>query len=266
VHTRTDEIADGVYRISTFVADVPPHGFTFNQFLLDAEEPLLYHTGMRALFPAVSGAVAAVVPLERLRWIAFSHVEADECGSVEQFLAAAPHAQVAHGALGCQISLDDMLSRPPVPMVDGQVLDLGGKSLRARRVRHLDTPHVPHNWEARALVEEQTGTLLCGDLGTQLGHPEPLTADVVGPAMEAEHAFRATSLSPAVPATLRRLAETAPTTLAVMHGSSFAGDGAAVLRELASAYEQEFPELCQGPATAAVPAQVTAAPVPAPDR
>ena len=266
MQTRTDEIADGVYRISTFVADVPPHGFTFNQFLLDAEEPLLYHTGMRALFPLVSQAVAAVVPLERLRWVAFSHVEADECGSVEQFLAAAPRAQVAHGALGCQVSLDDMLSRPPVPMVDGQVLDLGGKQLRARRVRHLDTPHVPHNWEARALFEEQTGTLLCGDLGTQLGHPEPLTTDVVGPAMEAEHAFRATSLSPAVPATLRRLAETSPGTLAVMHGSSFTGDGSAVLRELAAAYEQEFPELCQGAAAAAVPAQPSAAPVPAAER
>jgi flavorubredoxin len=245
VHTRTDEIADGVYRISTFVGDVPPKGFTFNQFLLDAEEPLLYHTGMRALFPLVSEAVAAVVPLDRLRWIAFAHVEADECGAVEQFLAAAPQAQVAHGALGCQVSLDDMLSRPPVPLADGQVLDLGGKELRMRSVRHLDTPHVPHNWESRVLYEEQTGTLLCGDLGSQLGNHEPLADDVIEPAIEAEQVFRASSLSATVPATLRRLAALQPRTLAIMHGSSYTGDGAAVLQELAGAYEQTFPELCK---------------------
>ena len=252
---RTDEIAEGVYRISTFVPDAETPGFTFNQFLLDAEEPLLYHTGMRSLFPLVSEAVAAVVPLDRLRWITFSHVEADECGAVEQFLAAAPRAQVAHGALGCQVTLDDMLSRSPVPLADGQVLELGGKQLRARRVRHLDTPHVPHNWEARVLFEEQTGTLLCGDLGTQLGHHEPLVDDLVDDAIQAERVFRFSSLSPAVPATLRRLAETAPRTLAVMHGSSFSGDGATVLRELAAAYEAEFPELCLAGTSPAVPEQ-----------
>ncbi len=255
MQTRTDEIAEGVYRISTLVPDVPPHGFTFNQFLVDADEPLLYHTGMRALFPLVSEAVAAVVPLDRLRWITFSHVEADECGAVEQFLAAAPRAQVAHGAVGCSVTLDDMLSRPPVALADGQVLDLGGKQLRARRVRHLDTPHVPHNWEARVLFEEQTGTLLCGDLGSQLGHPQPLVEDLVDEAIEAERAFRASSLSPALPATLRRLAETEPRTLAIMHGSSFSGDGATVLRELATAYEGAFPELCLAGAAPGVPEQ-----------
>ncbi|MDP9434950.1 MAG: MBL fold metallo-hydrolase [Actinomycetota bacterium] len=256
MHTRTDEIADGVYRISTLVDDVPPRGFTFNQFLLDAEEPLLYHTGMRSLFPLVSEAVAAVVPLERLRWIAFAHVEADECGAVEQFLAAAPRAQVAHGALGCQVSLDDMLSRPPVPLADGQVLDLGGKELRLRRVRHVDTPHVPHNWESRVLFEEQTGTLLCGDLGSQLGQHEPLLDDLVDPAIEAEQVFRASSLSPALPATLRRLAALEPSTLAIMHGSSYKGDGAAALSRLAEAYEHAFPELCLPGEVPAVPPQV----------
>lgn len=257
MRTRTDEIADGVYRISTFVEDVPPRGFTFNQFVLDAEEPLLYHTGMRGLFPIVSDAVAALVPLEQLRWIAFAHVEADECGAVEPFLAAAPQAQVAHGALGCQISLDDMLSRPPVPLADGQVLDLGGKELRMRRVRHLDTPHVPHNWESRVLYEEQTGTLLCGDLGTQLGNHEPVARDVVDAAIEAEQVFRPTSLSAAVPATLRRLAELQPTTLAIMHGSSCTGDGAAVLQQLATAYEQAFPDLCLPGQAPPVPAQAS---------
>ena len=255
MQTRTDEIADGIYRISTYISGIGPTGFTFNQFLVDAEEPLLYHTGMRSLFPPVSEAVDAVVPLERLRWIAFSHVEADECGSVEQFLAAAPSARVAHGALGCQVSLDDMLSRPPLPLADGEVLDLGGRELSLRRVRHVDTPHVPHNWESRVLLEEQTGTLLCGDLGTQLGDPDPLVDDLIDAAMEAERMFRQTSLGPAIPATLRRLADLEPRTLAVMHGGSCTGDGAAVLRELATAYEAAFPDSCLPGAAAAVPQQ-----------
>jgi flavorubredoxin len=125
------------------------------------------------------------------------------------------------------------------------VLHLGGKELRMRSVRHLDTPHVPHNWESRVLYEEQTGTLLCGDLGSQLGNHEPLADDVIEPAIEAEQVFRASSLSATVPATLRRLAALQPRTLAIMHGSSYTGDGAAVLQELASAYEQTFPELCK---------------------
>jgi hypothetical protein len=127
--TTLDEIADGIYRISTFVPEVGPDGFTFNQFLVDAEEPLLYHTGMKGLFPLVSREVARVRPLEQLRWIAFAHVEADECGAIEQFLAAAPNAQVAHGATGCMVSLNDMLSSPPRPLVDGETVDLGGKEV-----------------------------------------------------------------------------------------------------------------------------------------
>src|SRR3954469_10830648 len=121
--TTLDEIADGIYRISTFVPEIGPDGFTFNQFLLDAEEPLLYHTGMKALFPLVSLEVARVRPLEQLQWIAFAHVEADECGAIEQFLAAAPNAQVAHGVTGCMVSLNDMLSRPPRPLADGETVD-----------------------------------------------------------------------------------------------------------------------------------------------
>ena len=149
--TTLDEIADGIYRISTFVPEVGPDGFTFNQFLLDAEEPLLYHTGMKGLFPLVSEEVARVRPVEQLRWIAFAHVEADECGAIEQFLAAAPNAQVAHGATGCMVSLNDMRPpRPPRPLADGETVDLGGKEVRTRRVRHLATPHVPHNWSRRS--------------------------------------------------------------------------------------------------------------------
>ena len=137
--TKIDEIADGIYRLSTFLPEfAPPAGFTMNQFLIAADEPLLFHTGPRGMFPLVAEAVATIVPVESVRWITFGHVEADECGSMNLWLAAAPASQVAHGALGCEVSLDDMCDRPPVPLSDGEVIELGGK-----RVRHIDTPHVP---------------------------------------------------------------------------------------------------------------------------
>jgi flavorubredoxin len=235
--TTVDEIADGIYRLSTWVPDIaPPAGFTFNQFLIDAEEPLLFHTGPRAMFPLVSEAVGSVLPVERLRWITFGHVEADECGSMNQWLAAAPGAEVAHGMVGCMVSLNDLADRPPRPLADGEVLDLGG-----RRVRHLDTPHVPHAWEARVLYEETTGTLLCGDLFTHLGNGAALTGgDIVEPAMQAEAIFRATSLAPDTASVMRRLGDLAPNTLGLMHGSSYNGDGAKALYDLAAAYEAQF--------------------------
>src|ERR1700716_3780075 len=189
---RIDEIADRIFRLSTFVPDIGPTGFTFNQFLVDADEPLLFHTGPRGMFPLVSEAVASVTPIERLRWITFGHVEADECGAMNLFLAAAPNAQVAHGGLGCRVAINDMADRPPRPLGDGEVIDLGGK-----RVRHIDTPHVPHAWEARVLYEETTNTLLCGDLLTALGDGPALTADdVVEAASQAEDVFGATCLTP----------------------------------------------------------------------
>lgn len=231
--TRTDEIADGVFRISTFVPEIGPTGFTFNQFLLRANEPLLFHTGPRRMFPLVSSAVARVVPIASLRWIAFGHIEADECGSMNEWLAAAPRAQVAHGATGVMVSLNDLADREPRALADGEVLDLGGK-----RVRHIDTPHVPHCWEARVLYDETTKTLLCGDLFTHLGNGPALTRnDVVGPAREAEALFHASSITPATAPTIRALAKLAPERLALMHGSSFEGDCAKALRELADAYE-----------------------------
>ena len=241
--TSVAEIAAGIYRISTYVPHLGPRGFTFNQFLLDAEEPLLYHTGMRALFPVVSAEVDRIVGLQRLRWIAFSHVEADECGAMNEFLAAAPQAQVAHGATGVMVSLDDLADRPPRALADGEVIDLGGRELRARRVRHVDTPHVPHNWEARVLYEEVTGTLFCGDLATQDGNGPAVTGDdLIEQALAAEDLFHQTSLAAAVPATLRSLAAIEPTTLAIMHGSSYRGDGGSQLRALADAYEATYPE------------------------
>jgi flavorubredoxin len=234
--TTIDEIAPDIFRISTFVSDIGPTGFTFNQFLIRAEQPLLFHCGPRTMFPLVTGAMADVLPVEALRWITFGHLEADESGGMNAFLAAAPHAEVAHGAMGCLVSLNDLADRPPRPLADGEVIDLGGK-----RVRHLDTPHVPHGWDARVLFEEVTGTLFCGDLFTHVGRGPAVTeSDLVEPADAAETMFRSTSLTPDTAPTIRRLAELNPTTLAVMHGSSFTGDCAGALNALADSYAERL--------------------------
>jgi len=235
METKIDEIANRIYRISTYIPEIaPPAGFNMNQFLVMADEPLLFHTGPRALFPFVAEAVAGVTPVESLRWITFGHVEADECGSVNMWLAAAPRAQVAHGELGCMVSLNDLCDRPPRPLSEGEVLDLGDK-----RVRHIDTPHVPHGWEARVLYEETTNTLLCGDLFSQVGNGAALTnSDIVEPSMVTEGMFHYSCLSPQTAGTLRRLGDLGATTLATMHGSSYEGDGRTALYELAARYEQ----------------------------
>ncbi len=235
--TTVDEIADGVFRLSTWVPDIaPPAGFTFNQFLVRAEQPLLFHTGPRAMFPLVSEAVGRILPVDTLRWITFGHVEADECGSMNEWLAAAPAAEVAHGVIGCMVSLNDLADRPPRALADGEVLDLGGK-----RVRHIDTPHVPHGWEARVLYEEATGTLLCGDLFTHLGNgPALIAGDIIEPAIAAEAMFRSTALAPDTAAVLRRLGDLEPKVLALMHGSSYNGDCAKALYDLADAYETQL--------------------------
>jgi len=231
--TRIDEIATRIYRVSTYV---PEADFMFNQFVVDADEPLLFHTGPRALFPAVSAAVARVVPPARLRWIAFGHVESDECGAMNAWLAAAPHAEVAHGQIGCMVSVNDLADRPPRALAHREVLDLGG-----RRVRHLDTPHVPHGWDAGVLFEETTSTLFVGDLFTATGASAPTTTDdLLAPAMAAEDHFGATCLTPATAPTIAALADLAPRTLALMHGPAFVGDGAAQLRRLAEAYAARF--------------------------
>ena len=233
METRVTEIADHTYRLSTFVPEVGPTGFTFNQFLIDDEQPLLFHTGPRAMFPLVSEAIASIVPVEQLRWITFGHLESDECGAMNLFLGAAPSAEVAHGLMGCMVSLNDLCDRPPVPLAGDQVIDLG-----SHRVRHIDTPHVPHGWDARVLYDETTATLFAGDLFSNLGDPAPLTTDdIVGAAGQAEDMFGATCLTPTTAPTIRRLADLAPTTIAVMHGSSFTGDGAAALHLLADDYE-----------------------------
>jgi flavorubredoxin len=231
METTTTEIADGIYRISTFVPDA---GMTFNQVLVDAEEPLLFHTGMRALFPLVSAAVGAVLPLSSLRWISFGHVEADECGSINQWLDAAPNASVAFGGLGCMVSVNDLADRPPRALDDGEVIDLGGK-----RLRYLATPHVPHGWEAGVFFEETTSTLLCGDLFTQLGDGPALREDSpMEPTIAAEDAFGYSSLAPSTERTIGRLSDLAPSTLALMHGPAYSGDGRQWLLDLAADYHR----------------------------
>jgi len=235
METRVHEIADGIYRLSTFVPDIaPPAGFTFNQFLVLGDEPLMFHTGLRKMFGLNRAALARIIPPERLRWIAYGHFEADECGAMNEWLAVAPNATPAHRATGVLVSLNDFADRAPRTLADGEVIDLGGK-----RVRFIDTPHTPHGWDAGVLFEDSTGTLLCGDLFTQLGDGPALTGrDVVGPAIAGEDVFQYSSLSPAMGATIRGLADLAPRTLALMHGPSFTGDGGAALRALADDYDR----------------------------
>ena len=237
MQTRVSEIAPNIYRLSTFVPDIaPPAGFTINQFLVDADEPLLFHTGPRAMFPLVSEAVASVMPLERLRWISFSHLESDESGAMNLWLQAAPRATIAHGEIGCMVSLGDLADRAPRPLADEEVMDIGGK-----RIRFLATPHVPHSWDAGLMFEEETSTLLCSDLFTHVGDPKPVTdADILGPAAQAEEMFQSTPLTPQLAPTIRRLAALNPQTLAVMHGSSFNGDCAVALDALADFYGERL--------------------------
>ncbi|HZO93256.1 MAG TPA: hypothetical protein VFB22_05760 [Candidatus Baltobacteraceae bacterium] len=234
--TRVTEIADGIYQLSTHIEHAGPTGFTFNQFLVDGEEPLLFHTGLRVMFPAVAEAIATVMPLRRLRWITFGHFEADECGAMNDFLEAAPDATVAHGAVGVMVSVADQAIRAPHVLTDGDVIDLGGK-----RMRRIETPHVPHGWDAGLFYEETTGTLFAGDLLTRGGAYAALTGnDLLAEATAFEAVMQSTSLGPRTVPTIRRLAELRPSTLALMHNSAYTGDGAAALHELADWYAAEL--------------------------
>jgi flavorubredoxin len=237
MQAQIDEVAAGIYRLSVHVSHIaPPAGFTFNHFLVRADEPMLFHCGLRGMFPVLSEAVARLMPIDQLRWIGFGHVEADECGAMNSWLAIAPRAQVVHGATACMVSVNDLADRPPRTLADGEMLDLGGK-----RVRYIDTPHVPHGWEAGVLHEETTGTLLCGDLFTHPGDGLAVTdKDVVGPAIEAERLFHYTSLGPSTAPNIRKLAALKPRTLALMHGASYHGDGSRALNALADYYDGEL--------------------------
>jgi flavorubredoxin len=230
--TNVHEVADGIYRINTPVQIEGAGGFSFNQYLIVDEEPLLFHSGLRKMFPLVCEAVASVLPVERLRYIAMSHVEADECGSLNEWLAAAPQSVPLCGTVAALVSVGDLADRPPRALADGEGLSLGRHS-----VRWIDAPHLPHAWECGFLAEERTATLLCGDLFTQGGADlPPLTeSDILGPSEAFRHEMDYFSHTKKARAMLERLASTQPSTLACMHGSAWRGDGAALLRALADA-------------------------------
>jgi flavorubredoxin len=228
--TNLCEIADGIYRINTpLPPSVVPGGFSFNQYLILDDEPLLFHTGPRKLFPLVSEAVRKLMPIERLRYVAFSHVEADECGSLNDWLRAAPQSVPVCSQVAAMVSIDDLADRPPRPLADGESIAFGKHT-----VQWIDAPHLPHAWECGFLTEMETGTLLCGDLFTQPGTGEiPLTeSDILGPSEAFRHQLDYFSHTTNAAAVIERLAATNPTTLACMHGSAWRGDGAGLLRAL----------------------------------
>jgi len=227
--TNVHEIADGIYRINTPVALPDGGGFSFNQYLVIDDEPLLFHTGPRRMFPLVHEAVASVLPVARLRHVAFSHVESDECGSLNEWLAAAPRAAPLCGQVAAMVSIGDLADRPPRALADGEVIPLGRHSLR-----WFDTPHLPHAWECGFLLEERTATLLCGDLFTQPGAEHaPLTeGDILGPSEAFRRQLDYFSHTKHVRTMIEKLAATQPRVLACMHGSAWQGDGGRLLRAL----------------------------------
>ncbi|GIW44343.1 MAG: hypothetical protein KatS3mg077_1625 [Candidatus Binatia bacterium] len=229
--TNIEEVAERIYRINTPVAlGGMPNGFSFNQFLVVDEFSLLFHTGPRRLFPLVVEAVSAVIPASSLRYVGVSHVEADECGSLNEWLAIAPQATPLCGRIAAEVSIADLADRAPRALGDGERLSIGDHTLC-----WLDTPHVPHAWECGLVFEERTSTLLCGDLFTQPGNglPAVTEADILGPSESFRAALDYYSHTRHARRILERLAATAPSTLACMHGSVWAGDGASLLRALA---------------------------------
>jgi flavorubredoxin len=226
------EIASGAYRISTFN---PDFGIQFNQFLIKDEEPFLMHTGLKKMFPETRAAVASVLDPGKLRWIGFSHFESDECGALNEWLKVAPQAQALCSSVGAIVMVNDFADRPPRALADGEVLNIG-----AQRLRFLFTPHVPHCWDAGLFFEEVNGLLLCSDLFFHPGDPEPLAGDEV--LARAQDSIvqnldgplaKDMPYTPYTDDTLRRIAALKPRTMAVMHGSSFEGDGAAAIESLA---------------------------------
>jgi len=227
--TNVHEIADGIYRINTPVVIEGAGGFSFNQYLIVDDEPLLFHTGPRKMFPLVREAVANVLPVEKLRYIGFSHVEADECGSLNEWLAAAPQSVPLCGTVAAMVSVNDLADRAPRALADEERLPLGRHT-----VRWLDTPHLPHAWECGFLTEEHTSTLFCGDLFTQPGAdlPPMTESDILGPSEAFRHQMDYFSHTKNARELLEKLASTNPITLACMHGSAWRGDGAQLLRAL----------------------------------
>lgn len=230
--TRIDEIANGIFRISTPVPpEAIPGGFSFNQYLVVDEAPLLYHTGTNNMFPKVRDAIATVIPVESLRYIGFSHYEADECGSLNKFLEVAPNAEPLCSQIAKMVSVDDFASRPAHALSDGEELSLGD-----HKVKWIDTPHLPHGWECGHLFESTTKTLFCGDLFTQGGHEhDALTSnDILEPSEQMRSALDYYSHTGNVHQLMEKLAINSPEVLACMHGAAWKGDGGALLRQLAN--------------------------------
>lgn len=231
--TRIAAVGFDTYQVSTYLEEMD---FTINQYLVVGDEPMLFHTGMRGLFSDVRAAVSEVLDPSSLRWISFGHVEADECGAMNDWLECAPAATVAFGELGCMLSIADMATRAPVPLVDGDVF--------ADRFRWIATPHVPHGWEAGLVFDQATRTLFCGDLLSVYGNYEPTTSDdYVASAIDAENAMPSMSLHPQTGAIIRTLADLSPAALAPMHGPVFTGDCASALRALADDAQERLARL-----------------------
>lgn len=228
--SRVDEVADGIFRINTPIPpSVVPGGFSFNQYLIRDDEPLLFHTGSRKLFPSVSEAISRIIPLSSLRYIGSSHHEQDEDGALNEFLAAAPMAVPVCSLVGAMINADGM-DRPPRALRDGEHLSIG-----QRQVTWYDAPHLPHGWETGYIYESTSQVLFCGDILTQPGPGDEPTieADILGPAEAFRKAMDYFSHGSMAPSHLKRLASLEPKTLACMHGSAWLGDGRALLIELA---------------------------------
>jgi len=231
--TNVYEIADGIFRINTPVQIPGGGGFSFTPYLIADDDPLLFHTAPRKMFPLVREAAATILPVESLRYVSFSHVESDECGSLNEWLAAAPRAVPLCGTVAAMVSISDLADREPRPMVDGETISLGRHA-----VRWIDTPHLPHAWECGYLFEESTATLLCGDIFSQGGDDcPPITEDdILGPSeafrLELDYLSHADNLRELI----EKLAATNPKTLACMHGSAWRGDGAKLLRALADVW------------------------------
>lgn len=231
--TNVHEIARDIYRINTPIA-IPggPGRFNFNQYLIVDDEAMLFHTGPRRMFPLVQEAIGRVMPVKNLKYVGLSHFEADECGAMNEFLAAAPQAVPVCGQIAAMVSVSDVADRAPRALADGEELALGRNT-----VRWFDTPHMPHAWECGLMMESSTRTFFCGDLFTQGGAGEvALTeSDILGPSEEFRKPMDYFAHAPQTPAMLERLAQEQPTTLACMHGSAWRGDGATLLRALADA-------------------------------
>jgi flavorubredoxin len=232
--TTLHELAPRIFRISTPIPPNPglPAGFTFNQFLIAANEPLLFHTGPRPMFPLVLEAVKKVLPPETLRYVGFSHTEGDECGALDEWLAVAPNAVPLTGKIGAMIFADGASTRKTRALADGERLTLGDET-----VVWFDAPHVPHGWDCGFLGETRTRTLFCGDLFTQAGATPPAVteSELTGPSEAMRRAMDYFSHGPNTRSAIERLAEFEPQLLACMHGSSFRGDGRRELLSLASA-------------------------------